>query len=61
LDALVDSADRFEAMTLDDTIKSFEQHGWTKCGKVNRSDGKCVDMMSDGHLNYIAIWQEDND
>ena len=53
-----DDAANYIKDTLEETFASLEAAGWNRCGKVNRWDGVHVDMMTDGKLNYIALWAE---
>ena len=53
-----DDAEKYRKDTLEETIASLEASGWNRCGKVNRWDGVHVDMMTNGTLDYIALWSE---
>ena len=53
-----DDAEKYWKDTLEETIASLEASGWNRCGKVNRWDGVHVDMMTNGTLDYIALWSE---
>ena len=52
----LDGAENYIKDTLDETIASLETAGWNRCGKVSRWDGVHVDMMTNGKLDYIALW-----
>ena len=58
LQSQLDGAEKYRRDTLEETISSLEAAGWSRCGKVNRWDGVHVDMMTEGNLNYIALWME---
>lgn len=58
LNSPYEKADSYQADTLDAAIRMLEQDGWTRCGKVQRSDYVNVDAMTNSKNEMIAIWQE---
>ena len=52
-----DNAKKYAADTLENTFVNLQANGWNKCGKVNRSDGSPVDMLTN-YNSYIAVWEE---
>ena len=53
-----ENAAKYQAETLDAVYEKLIADGWTRCGKVNKSDYSLVDMFSNSHNNYIAVWEE---
>jgi hypothetical protein len=53
-----ENATKYQAETLDAVFEKLSADGWTRCGKVSKSDYSLADMLSNSHNNYIAVWEE---
>lgn len=52
------NANKYVSKTLDETFTKLKADGWSKCGKVKRSNDLSVDMLSNSNGDYIAVWEE---
>lgn len=52
------NAAKYKAATINAVYKNIVADGWTRCGKVNKSDYSLADMFSNSHDDYIAVWEE---
>lgn len=57
LDRVSSYNDIYRAESLEQAFMLLKADGWTRCGKVRRSDSVLVDMFQRNNEN-IAIWQE---
>ncbi len=53
-----ENAAKYQAATIDAVYENIVADGWTRCGKVNKSDYSLADMFSNSHNDYIAVWEE---
>lgn len=58
LNRIHSNAEKYIAKTLDGTFTKLKADGWSRCGKVNRSNDLLVDMLSNSKGDYIAVWEE---
>lgn len=56
--SIFESAEKYQANTLQQVISKLEADGWRLCGKVHRADETLVDMMTDGDQHYLALWMD---
>lgn len=58
LNTIHSNAEKYVAKTLDETFTKLKADGWSRCGKVNRSNDLLADMLSNSKGDYIAVWEE---
>ena len=52
-----ENSTKYISENLENTYLKLKNDGWSKCGKVNKTDNVLVDLFSkDG--SYIAVWEE---
>lgn len=61
LNSSMEDAQQYAGGSLEETAGKLKAAGWQPCGKVQRADGVNVDMMTDGSLHYIALWEEQSE